>query len=357
MQKQLTINLFNEGLAAIKDKRGRNISISAYSEMLARSIVAETQNTCVKNVMKEHGKDLIKMTEHFTSCPLCATYEGRVYSISGKDERFPSLKSVPGFSSGYNTIHPRCRHRLTPYIEKYQDVDKDKEYSNRPFEVDEEKEESVNQYFKKQKEKARLRNDRKQYEKYKQVLGEEAPKNFASFRKIKYNYSKRYEDIKSNYKIVNKYNVVEGEVSPSKIIELHNLNKEVRNEFTGSLKKDGNIAVMEFENNIYLSHSRIQNKDNKGFSKYKGNKTMVLLDKNREFKYLIVPKENGWPRHVDTEAKLFEYLNKINIDKNKKQEIFLITEKPMCESCKYVMEQFKKINKNITLNIIEGRVN
>lgn len=200
MQKQLTINLFNEGLTAIKDKRGRNISISAYSEMLARSIVAETQNTCVKNVMKEHGKDLVKMTEHFTSCPLCATYEGRVYSISGKDERFPSLKSVPGFSSGFNNIHPRCRHRLTPYIEKYQDVDKDKEYSNRPFEVDEEKKESVNQYFKEQREKARLRNDRKQYEKYKQVLGEDAPKSFAGFRRMKKSNSDNWKKLQSEYR-------------------------------------------------------------------------------------------------------------------------------------------------------------
>ena len=200
MQKQLVIKLLDEGLTAIKDKRGRNISLSSYSEMLARSIVAETQNTCVKNVMKEHNRDLVKMTEHYTSCPLCATYEGRVYSISGNDSRFPSLQSIPGFRDGYNNIHPRCRHRISPYIEKYQDVEKDMKNSNRPFEIDKSKEESVNQYFAEQKEKAKLRNDRKQYEKYKQVLGDLAPKSFAGFRRMKKSNSDNWKELQSKYR-------------------------------------------------------------------------------------------------------------------------------------------------------------
>lgn len=200
MRKQLAIKLLDEGLTAIKDKRGRNISISAYSEMLARSIVAETQNTCVKNIMKEHNRDLVKMTEHYTSCPLCTTYEGRVYSISGTDSRFPSLQSIPGFRDGYNNIHPRCRHRLRPWIEKYNDTEKAIKISNRPFEVDNSKEESVNQYFREQKEKAKLRTDKKQYEKYKQVLGNLAPKSLAGFRRMKKSNSDNWEKLQSEYR-------------------------------------------------------------------------------------------------------------------------------------------------------------
>lgn len=119
LQKELKEALVNEGIGGITDKKGRVIQFTTYAELLGRSIVAETQNTAVMNVMKEHDKDLVKMTEHLTSCPICQKYEGKIFSISGTDERYPSVKTIPGFRDGYNNVHPRCRHRLHPYIEKY----------------------------------------------------------------------------------------------------------------------------------------------------------------------------------------------------------------------------------------------
>lgn len=203
MQKELVNSLIDEGLTGIKDKLGRNIPINVYAETLARSIVAETQNTCVKNTMKEHGKDLVKMTSHYGCCPICAVYEGRVYSISGKDSRFPYLKSLPGFKDGYNNLHPRCRHRIRPYIEKYNDVEKDMKNSNRPFEVDKDKEASVKAYYEEQKKKAVLRNNRKQYEKIKIALGNDAPKSFQGFLKMKNaKNQENYNDLKERFKKV-----------------------------------------------------------------------------------------------------------------------------------------------------------
>lgn len=199
-QKELTKNLIDNNITSIKDKLGRNISVSAYSEMLARSIVAETQNTCVKNTMKEHGNDLVKMTTHFGCCSLCATYEGRVYSITGYDERFPRLDEIPGFSQGYNNLHPRCRHRIRPWIEKYNDVEEEIKNSNRPFEVDKDKEASIKAYQEEQKKKTQLRLNKKQYEKYKEVLGEEAPKSFQGFIKMKNSNSENYKELKRKYR-------------------------------------------------------------------------------------------------------------------------------------------------------------
>lgn len=199
MQKELANNLIDNNITSFKDRLGRNINISAYAEMIARSIVAETQNTCVMNTMFEHGNDLVKMSTHFGTCSVCATYEGRVYSITGHDERFPRLDEIPGFNKGYNNIHPRCRHRIRAWVEKYNDVEKEIENSNRPFEVDKDKEVSVRAYQEEQKEKARLRNDKKQYERYKQVLGKEIPKNLQNFRKIKYNDNKKWNEIKEQF--------------------------------------------------------------------------------------------------------------------------------------------------------------
>ena len=119
LQKELREALINEGIGGITDKLGRVIPFVVYAELLSKSIVAETQNTSVLNVAKEYDKDLVKMTEHNSACQVCQKYEGRIYSISGKDKRYPKLKSIPGFNKGYNNIHPRCRHRISVYIEKY----------------------------------------------------------------------------------------------------------------------------------------------------------------------------------------------------------------------------------------------
>ena len=119
LQNELKESLIDKGIGGITDKRGRVIPFTVYAELLARSIIAETQNTSVLNVAKEYEKDLVKMTEHKTACPTCQKYEGKIYSISGKDKRYPKLKTIPGFNKGYNNIHPRCRHRISVYIEKY----------------------------------------------------------------------------------------------------------------------------------------------------------------------------------------------------------------------------------------------
>lgn len=206
MQDELKNNLINNNITSFKDRLGRNINISSYAEMIARSIVAETQNTCVMNTMFEHGNDLVKMSTHFGTCSVCATYEGRVYSITGYDERFPRLDEIPGFNKGYNNIHPRCRHRIRPWIEKYNDAEEEIKNSNRPFEVDKDKEASVRAYQEEQKAKARLRNDKKQYERYKQVLGDKSPKNFQSFRKIKYNNIEEWNIKQREFSTINSVN-------------------------------------------------------------------------------------------------------------------------------------------------------
>lgn len=207
MQKELVNSLIDEGLTGIKDKLGRNIPISVYAETLARSIVAETQNTCVMNTAKEYNNDLVKMSQHNGCCPVCATYEGRVFSISGKDTRFPSLSTIPGFNKGYNNLHPKCKHRLSNYIEKYNDVEKDIKNSNRPFEVDKEKQDSINKYYEEQKKKAKLRANKKQYEQIKIALGNDAPKSFRGFLKMKNaKNQENYNDLKERFKKVRQAN-------------------------------------------------------------------------------------------------------------------------------------------------------
>lgn len=63
--------------------------------------------------------------------------------------------------------------------------------------------------------------DRKQYERYKAVLGDDIPKSLDSFQKIKYTDKKKWSTLKYEYRIVNQYDTVSGSVPPQKIVELH----------------------------------------------------------------------------------------------------------------------------------------
>ncbi len=59
------------------------------------------------------GSDLVIMSVHGNSCPECAKYQGRVYSVYGKDKRFPK---VPDFFYRPECVHPGCGHTFFSFI-------------------------------------------------------------------------------------------------------------------------------------------------------------------------------------------------------------------------------------------------
>jgi len=138
------------------------------------------------------------MSSHPGSCPICQQFEGRVYSISGKDKRFPKLDVA--FSSGYANIHPNCRHTLEPYIEELNNVNEDMINSNRPFIKPSKADRQVQAYYQVQKEKAKLRSDRLLWEKYRTVLPNDTPSTFAGFRRMKNSNSDNYKELKRKYR-------------------------------------------------------------------------------------------------------------------------------------------------------------
>ncbi|MBQ2741116.1 MAG: hypothetical protein IJF39_05820 [Clostridia bacterium] len=63
---------------------------------------------------------MVIMTTMPQCCKLCGAYQDKVYSISGKDKRFPALfKTV--LKSGYALPHPNCRHEFIPYFAEAED--------------------------------------------------------------------------------------------------------------------------------------------------------------------------------------------------------------------------------------------
>lgn len=57
--------------------------------------------------------DLVEMPYQGCACEECAKYQGRVYSISGSDKRYPRL---PDFIKKTGKVHPGCTHILHNYF-------------------------------------------------------------------------------------------------------------------------------------------------------------------------------------------------------------------------------------------------
>ncbi|MDY3690706.1 MAG: phage minor capsid protein [Dysosmobacter sp.] len=70
----------------------------------------------------ELGTGLLIMNVHGCACHECAKYQGRVFSIYGKDQRFPPL---PKAFYEFGAIHKGCTHSFFPFIDGVSDPDLD----------------------------------------------------------------------------------------------------------------------------------------------------------------------------------------------------------------------------------------
>lgn len=193
--------------------------------------------------------------------------------------------------------------------------------------------------------------DKRQFEKYKEVLKDEIPKELADFQEIKYNNQERYQILKHTYRIVNQYENNSGNMDPMKIVELHD--KAVRNKalFTGNARKQGNIGIMNFDDKTYFASSKIGDKASAGYRNFKGDKESLVISPEKEtFEWKTIKH----PRNVDSEFKLFEFAAQF-VNDGKPHKLELLSEKTMCESCRGVMEQFKKRYPNVDVTVVSHK--
>lgn len=96
------------------DKKGRIVAyhdIASYNSMvyntnLTNSVWNETLDNAIKT-----NNDLVYVPGHYGSCPYCASYEDRIYSITGANIGFPLLQEA--IDNGLK--HPNCKHPIENY--------------------------------------------------------------------------------------------------------------------------------------------------------------------------------------------------------------------------------------------------
>lgn len=169
------------------------------------------------NQQTEHAKkfktDLIEIGYMTSSCPKCAIYQKRIYSISGMDKRFPKLPQHIIDNKGLHCNIPIYPVLVPDTISNYvydengncKTVEMDAiKYSNRPF-VDDRCEYEKNSYKKRAERFQSAPKDREQYiqeykdaevyHQLKDLLGNEAPKSLSGYRRMKSTNSANYQKL------------------------------------------------------------------------------------------------------------------------------------------------------------------
>lgn len=141
--------------------------------------------------IKECNSDLVEVSSMpVCCCPECAKYIGRIYSLTGLDDRFPLF---PSWLEKTKCAH--CGIEVYPFIygasfPTYVKGDVF-ETSNRPF-VDDRPEECIDNYYKIVADYEEEQRDRKDYACLELELSDIAPKSYGAYRRMKKQKTKGY---------------------------------------------------------------------------------------------------------------------------------------------------------------------
>lgn len=203
-QKRIMEQLFGASRGATININGQNWDIRKYAELVARTSTREATNTANKNLTDSIDSNILRMSSHAGSCPICLPLQGRWYTTNPDDKRFPYIygTGMP-WGNGYNTVHPNCRHVFNPVVlelEGAEEIARMIKKSNASFEIDKKMEQQLKSYFAEQKAKSQLWNDTQQYERYVARMGRENVGTLSSFRRVKNAGSDRYYELVDEYR-------------------------------------------------------------------------------------------------------------------------------------------------------------
>ncbi len=104
-----------------ENKNGQtvNMTLEAYVKGLALTTLRTSRLSGTVQRATDRNVELLKFSSHPKPSPMCAPYQHRVVSISGKNPDYPSLQDAQTWYNGKIGMmnHTFCRHTALPYIE------------------------------------------------------------------------------------------------------------------------------------------------------------------------------------------------------------------------------------------------
>jgi hypothetical protein len=115
LEQELSNIALDKHYITIINKNGKpiNYTIRYYAEMVARTKMIEMQSKGTQNLSRAYDSNLVQVSSHNTQTAYDAQFEGKIYSLDGKDKDFPEASDLPPF-------HPNCLHVLTVFFKEAQ---------------------------------------------------------------------------------------------------------------------------------------------------------------------------------------------------------------------------------------------
>ena len=209
--------LRREGITAFVDKAGRHWSLHTYCAMVSRTTSRQAEVLAVLTADPE--QDLYRISSHGTTCGICAPFEGRVYSKSGRNPDYPPLAAAFGkqdpagpdtLANTWLNLHPNCLHSVQVYTEvgrSEEEIQKIKDFSDprkNPFTRDPRTEKQIKAYRAKEAARRRWLANYRQWEDYRVTLGDKVPKTYQTFEKHKLAGDDKYKEWERLYREANR---------------------------------------------------------------------------------------------------------------------------------------------------------
>lgn len=109
-------DLARQGIRTIDYSSGSTISIEAGVRRAVLTGVNKTAGEMSLEYADECENDLVITSQHIGARPTHAIWQGKVFSLSGKSNRYPDFKSSTGYGTPEGLCGINCRHSFSPYF-------------------------------------------------------------------------------------------------------------------------------------------------------------------------------------------------------------------------------------------------
>ena len=120
-----------EGLGFFVDRSGRKWGLDTYAEMAVRTSTHQALRMGHTETMQQYGVDLVVISSHANPAEVCAPYENKILSLTGKfpngrqrigDQIFTVTASMAEAEAA-GLYHPHCGHSHFAYVPGYTKLD------------------------------------------------------------------------------------------------------------------------------------------------------------------------------------------------------------------------------------------
>lgn len=190
-----------EGMTSFITKDGKKLPLNFYASTVVRTKTREASVQGSINRYRDTGQDLMQVVGNGDSCKICSAYKGMIFSLDGKTPGYP----IAG-QSDTPPFHPNCRCGGSPYVIEYKTAEEINEGLQRNSEFDPQADRRTPAQKAAYENEQRLRRaanaEMKQFMRWQERLGADAPKTLGAFKRMKRQNTIKFQELQSNYRSV-----------------------------------------------------------------------------------------------------------------------------------------------------------